>query len=229
MPSWNKIQITDEAIESARGMNSITKDDAFDLLLDLIENGEHAKFKGNDQKGFETYRIENEYLYISDNLLVNYNRRKRYSLKTIREVHAAEDGRCEGCGRAMDKKAVQIRRIDPLIFNEMNNYALMCPDCMKNQPDVLKEASFAESAIERYRTVRDIPLDQAMRELIIIKKNLVLFEISGGRRKYWLPGLGMFSFHQGELTIDHIYKNVTPTLEQKPQQRSRRWIEVPAL
>jgi hypothetical protein len=228
VPNWNKIQITDEAIESARGMNSITKDDAFDLLLDLIENGEHAKFKGVDPKGVELYRLENEYLYITDNLLVNYSRRKQYSRKTIREVHAAEDGRCEGCGRAMDKNIAHIRRIDPLIFNEMNNYALVCLDCMRNQPDVLEDATFAETAIDRYREIRGgIALDQAMRELNAIKKSLVLFEVSGGRRKYWLPSLGLFSFHQGELSINHVYKNATPVLEQRPQQRSRRWAEVP--
>lgn len=225
MPNWNKIQITDEAIESAGRMNSITKDDAFDLLLDLIENGEHAKYKGADPKGIELYRLENEYLYINENLLVNYSRRKRYSLKTIKEVHAAEDGRCEGCGRPMDKKAAQIRRINPLIFNELNNYALLCPDCMRNQPDVLEDAVFTETAIERYRGIRDIPLDQAVHELELIKKNLVLLEVSGGRRKYWLSGFGIFLFHQGELKIQNVYKKTTMALEQKPQQRSRRWAE----
>jgi hypothetical protein len=226
VPNWNKIQITDESIESARGMNSITKDDAFDLLLDLIENGEHAKFKGVDPKGVELYRLENEYLYINDNLLVNYSRRKQYSRKTIMAVHAAEDGRCESCGRGMDKNAAQIRRIDPLIFNVMNNYALQCPDCMRQEPDVLEDAKFTEADIRRYQEIRGISLDQAIRELDIIKRNLVLLEVARGHRKYWLPGLGLLKFHQGELSINYVYKNVNPAFEKKPQQRSRRWAEL---
>lgn len=223
MPNWKKIQITDEAIENAHRMNSISKDDAFDLLLDLIENGENAKFKGTDQDGVEYYRLENEYMYINDNLLVNYSRRNRYSLKTVTEIHAAEDGRCENCGRAMDKRSVQIRRIDPSIFNELSNYVLLCPDCMINQPDVLEDAKFTGIAIEHYREIRGISLDQAIRELDIIKSNLVLLIVKGGRRKYWLPNLGIFTFYQGELSIDHFYKNVNPSFEKKPQQKSRKW------
>ncbi|MEK5257646.1 HNH endonuclease signature motif containing protein [Paenibacillus sp. FSL F4-0125] len=227
MPNWKKIQITDEAIESAHRMNSsISKDDAFDLLLDLIENGEHAKFKGIDQDGVECYRLENEYIYINNNLLVNYSRRNRYSLKTVTEIHAAEDGRCENCGRAMDKRAVQIRRIDPFIFNELSNYVLLCPDCMINQPDVLEDAKFAEATIERYQEIQSVSLDQAIRELDIIKNNLVLLLVKGGRRKYWLPSLGVFTYHQGELSIESFYKNVNPPLEKKLQKRSRRWSEI---
>lgn len=225
MPNWKKIQITDEAIENAHRMNSISRDDAFDLLLDLIENGENAKFKETDQDGVECYRLENEYMYIKNNLLVNYSLRTRYSLKTVTEIHAAEDGRCENCGRAMDKRSVQIRRIDPSIFNELSNYVLLCPDCMVNQPDVLEDAKFTEIAIEHYREIRGISLDQAIRELDIIKSNLVLLLVKGGRRKYWLPSLGIFTFNQGELSIGHFYKNVNPSFEKKPQQRSRRWRE----
>ncbi|WP_375102223.1 hypothetical protein ACDZ28_00030 (plasmid) [Paenibacillus sp. RS8] len=223
MPDWKKIQITDEAIEKAHRMNSISKDDAFDLLLDLIENGESAKFKGTDQDGIELYRLENEYMYINDNLLVNYSRRNRYSLKIATEIHAAEDGRCENCRRAMDKRVVQIRKIDPFIFNELSNYVLLCPDCMMNQPDVLENAKFTELAIERYQEIRGISLEQSISELDLIKKNLVLLVVDGGRRKYWFPSLGVFTFHQGQLSIEHFYKDVNPSFEKKPQQRSRKW------
>ncbi|MDF1586005.1 hypothetical protein, partial [Marinimicrococcus flavescens] len=118
------------------------------------------------------------------------------------------------------------RRIDPFIFNELSNYVLLCPDCLMNQTDVLEDAKFTEVAIERYQESRGVSLDQSIRELDLIKKNLVLLVVNGGFRKYWLPGLGVFTFHQGELSVEHFYKNINPSFEKKPQQRSRSWREI---
>lgn len=214
MPTWNKVQLSDEAIRSAATKNSISTESAFDLLLDLIENAEHAKYKGSDPDGVELYRLENEYLYISGQLLVNYSRRKGYSLNTIYKVHEAEDGRCEECGRGMDKKVARVKRIDMTIFNDLNNYALLCPDCNKGRPDLLENAIFEEKTIKLYQDARNISLPEAQHELLTTKNNLVIIKEYGSRtRYYWAVGLGVFLLQDGSLKIKRLYEEPKPLLE----------------
>lgn len=224
MPIWNKVQITDQAIARVcEHMNDISEEEAFDLLLDLIENAEHAKFKGIDSVGADIFRLENEYLYIKNNSLVDYSKRSGYARKTVAVIHELEDGRCERCGRGMDKKAASLLRINTNIFHDLNNYTLLCPDCMLGQPDKLLTAEYTESTILKYQEVRNISLPEALDELKKIKNNLVLLIGRNNRRLYWFNNLGLFSLVNDSIHLIHIYKNINPDFKKREQLRSRRW------
>lgn len=172
------------------------------------------------------YRLENEYLYIKGQLLVNYSRRKYYSKKLRRELHYAEDGRCEKCGRPMDKNVVMVRRKDETVFNDFNNYILLCPDCDMGRPDRLQSASFAKKTIVQYQEARKISFEDALQELLVTKDHLVLLNVlDKHKRFYWAPKLGKFLLNKNILYLVQLYDSPAPVLERKPQVRSRRWIE----
>lgn len=177
--------------------------------------------------GAELYRLENEYLYIKGQLLVNYSRRKYYSKKLRRELHYAEDGRCEKCGRPMAKNVVRVRRKDETVFNDFNNYILLCPDCDMGRPDRLQSASFAKKTIVQYQEARKISFEDALQELLVTKDHLVLLNVlDKHKRFYWAPKLGKFLLNKNILYLVQLYDSPAPVLERKPQVRSRRWIEV---
>ena len=224
-PIWNKVQISDKAIQTAAQMNGISEEEAFDRLLELLENAHFAKFKGIDQ-GAELYRLENEYLYVKEQILVNYSRRKYYSKKLRRELHFAEDGRCEICGRPMDKQAVRVQRKDKTIFNDFNNYILLCPDCDEGRPDRLHAASFTKNTVVKYQEARNISFEDAQKELLATKNNLVLLKVKDKyKRFYWGPKLGIFILNSrtNTLRLFKINRSPAPVLEIRPQKRSRRW------
>jgi hypothetical protein len=225
MPIWNKIQISDKAVEIAAKINGIPEEEAFDRLLELLENASFSKFKGIDQ-GMEQYRLENEYLYVKDQILVHYSQRKYYSKKLRLALHQAEDGRCEKCGRPMDKQAVCVQRKDESVFNDFNNYVLLCPDCDNGKPDVLNQATFAEETIIRYQEARNITFEEAQEELLSTKNNLVLINFIKGNRHYWAPKLGIFILVDNVLKLVQLENDPMPVIERKPQARSRRWTVV---
>lgn len=223
MAEWNKVKISDEAIRIAAETNNISQDDAFDRLLELLEIGEHAIFKGVEN-GIDKYRLENEYLFVKDQVLVSYSQRHNYSFRLRSELHYAEDGRCEKCGRPMDKQAVMVQRKDETVFNDFNNYVLVCPDCNQGKPDRLIKATFHESAIVAYQEARNISLEQAKEELDSSKNNFVL--LLPKKKKdwvYWGPRIGQFRLIKNQLFAIVLDKAPEPCLERRPQARSRRW------
>lgn len=223
MPDWNKIHISDEAINITSQLNDLSEEDAFDHLLHLLENANSAKFKGEDECGVKIYRLENEYLYVKEQQLINYSRRNNYSKKIRLEVHAAEDGRCEQCGRPMHKWVIRIRRKDQEIFNEFNNYVLLCPDCDQNSEDPLIHAQIEHASLISYQAARGVSFEDAYKELRVTKDNLVLISLQKeNSRLYWAPGLGRFILQNNILKLDYLEDSPMPVLQRKPQARSRR-------
>lgn len=221
MVQWNKVCISDEAIQSAAEWNGITRDKAFDMLLDLLELGHHARFRGS-HLGLELYRIENEYLYLKDMTLVRYGRRKHYSRQLQDQLHEAEDGCCEGCGRRMTKNVVRIKRIDNDIYHDINNYNLLCPDCEQGTPDALKLAIIDPNSIEQYKCLREISLVQAENELLASCDNMILEQCDEDSRVYDAPRLGKLLLEKKKLHFIEIESNPQPLLKKISQKRSRR-------
>jgi hypothetical protein len=225
MPEWNKVQIQDGALKAASEMNKISEDDAFDLLLELLENAHFAVYKGTDPEGIEIYRLENDYLYIQGTSFINYSMRTNYSRKLRQQLHMAEDGRCEKCGLPMDKVVVSVKRRDLSVFNDFNNYILLCPDCNRGKSNPLDHAEFVKKTIAQYQQTRNISLEDAHNELMVTRSNLVLIYIAKKDlyRLYWAPGLGIFNLNNKCLYLNRHIESPKPVLERRPQARSRRW------
>lgn len=221
MIPWNKLHISDEAIQSAAEWNGITDDEAFDLLLALLECAHHAKFRGSD-RGLELYRIENEYLYVKDMTLIRYGRRKYYSRQLREQLHEAEDGCCEGCGRRMTNNVVRVKRFDKNVYHDFNNYILLCPDCEQGNPDAVKQATIERSSFEQYKHARGISLQQAENELLVTCDNMIFDHCDEYSRVYDAPRLGSLLLENKALRIIGIEPVPQPLLKKIPQKRSRR-------
>lgn len=223
-PIWSKIEVTEKAIQSAAKSYGMSEEESFDFLLDLLEHGEKAWLEGIEHtSGVYLYRIEKDYLRIKENKLIHCYREKRYPKHLRFKVHKAEDGRCEECGRPMDKKAAYIKPLDETIINKFRNYALLCPDCFEGAADPLEEALISEVAITAYQIKRGNTFEEAKNELLITRKNLVLLQVKENVREYWAPRLGIFFLIDGVLYLKQVEESPVPVLERKPQERSRRW------
>src|SRR5918911_5471349 len=103
-------------------------------------------------------------------------------------VWEAEDGRCEACGRPMDKTCARTGR------DKRGELRLVCPDCKEQRPDPLTAAIVAQKTTEHVAAVRGTPLAAAATWLADgVRAYGVLVRLEDSRRLYWLPGVGVFS------------------------------------
>ena len=103
-------------------------------------------------------------------------------------VWEAEDGRCEACGRPMDKTCARTGR------DKRGDRRLVCPDCKDQRPDPLTAAIVAHNTSEHVAAVRGTTLETAATWLADgVRAYGVLVRLQGSRRLYWLPGVGVFS------------------------------------
>src|ERR671932_1659165 len=70
-------------------------------------------------------------------------------------VWQAEDGRCEGCHRPMDRACARVGR------DRRGDQRLVCPDCKEQRPDPLTAAIVAQKTTEHVAAVRGTPLAAA--------------------------------------------------------------------
>jgi hypothetical protein len=70
------------------------------------------------------------------------NPRPQASPDDVLTVWAAEDGRCEACGRAMDKRWARVARLDDSQSWTPENLQLFCLDCKAHRPDPLQQATY---------------------------------------------------------------------------------------
>src|ERR671933_2799385 len=102
-------------------------------------------------------------------------------------VWEAEDGRCEACGRPMDKTCARTGR------DRRGDRRLVCPDCKEQRPDPLIAAIVAQKTAEHVAAVRGTPLEAAATWLADgLRAYGVLVPLQASRRLYWLPGVGVF-------------------------------------
>ena len=103
-------------------------------------------------------------------------------------VWEAEDGRCEACGRPMDKSCARTGR------DKRGDRRLVCPDCKEQRPDPLTAAIVAQKTTEHVAAVRGTTLEAAATWLADgVPAHGVLVRLKASRRLYWLPGVGVFS------------------------------------
>jgi hypothetical protein len=144
-------------------------------------------------------------------------------------VWEAEDGRCESCKRAMDKRWAQVARIDTQGEATVDNLQLLCVDCKARRPDPLRtrQLVLGGEVIERVLgTLAPEQVEPATRWLRLqLQRHGVIVLGSRKVRGYWLPGVGTFRIAlDGEdcatvVRVDHL--TAQPAVRDKPQERTR--------
>ena len=103
-------------------------------------------------------------------------------------VWEAEDGRCEACGRPMDKTCAQVGR------DKRGERRLVCPDCKEQRPDPLAITSVRPKTAAHLAEALDTTLEAATAWLVEgLREHGVLLRLQPHQRVYWLPGVGCFS------------------------------------
>jgi hypothetical protein len=112
---------------------------------------------------------------------------KRGPSPAVLAVWEAEDGRCEACGRPMDKTCGQVGR------DKRGERRLVCPDCKAQQPDPLTAAIVGPKTAGQLAEVLGTTLEAASAWLADgLRATGVLLRVQESRRVYWLPGVGIF-------------------------------------
>ncbi len=81
--------------------------------------------------------------------------------EVIRAVWWAEDGRCEACKHAMDKRGAAVVFIDQRAAPTAENLQLVCVDCKARRPDLLTQLLLAPEV--EARLVDLVGAEQAQR------------------------------------------------------------------
>jgi len=145
------------------------------------------------------------------------------------EVWAAEDGRCEACGRPMDRYCTRLARLDDSRRDfTADNLQLLCIDCKDCRPDLLEHLAVASAPAKEVAARLGVSVKEAAQWL---GKNMrrygVIVAIAkrGSIRHYWLPGVGTFRVlaRPGKPTLieKSTWLNKEANLKAKPQERTR--------
>lgn len=144
-------------------------------------------------------------------------------------VWEAEDGRCEGCGRAVELRCAEFARVDETRRDfSADNLHLLCPDCLARRPDLLDQLSVTSDVAQGVARLLHLPVQSAGNWLV---RNLqpfgVLVDASRAWRWYRLPGVALFEvvpqWGGGASVVAIQAPAAAPTLEPSlaPQARSR--------
>jgi hypothetical protein len=105
-------------------------------------------------------------------------------------VWEAEDGRCEACGRPMDKSCARTGR------DKRGQRRLVCPDCKDQRPDPLAAAVVGPKTAEQVAEALGTTLEAASAWLAEgLRAASILLREADGQRTYWLPGVGNFALY----------------------------------
>jgi hypothetical protein len=134
----------------------------------------------------------------------------------ILAVWTAEDGRCEACGRPMDKSCAQVGR------DKRGERRLVCPDCKAVQPDPLAAAVVGPKTAGVLAATLGTTLDAASTWLATgLHSAGVLLRLQDKRRLYWLPGVGIFSLIPNRQPGGPPIIGGPVKLEPRPESRTR--------
>ncbi len=156
-------------------------------------------------------------------------RPQRVSPEVGLAVWEAEDGRCEACGRPMDRSCTRFTRLDHTRADwSADNLQLLCVDCDRRRPDLLTHLVLAGEVAERVvGGLGPEQAEQATRWLrAALRKHGVLVWARAQARAYWLPGIATFRVvAQADGTAAAVVAVTRlapqPQLKLKPQARTR--------
>jgi hypothetical protein len=149
--------------------------------------------------------------------------------EVVLAVWAAEDGRCEACTRAMDKRWARVTRLNPAGDYTVDNLQLLCVDCAARRPDPLAAGRIVlgESVVKQVLgQLTPEQLGPATTWLgLQLKRYRVIVRASKRGRSYWLPGVGTFSVTvstAGPVVVERVERLAAlPAVKVKPQERTR--------
>src|SRR6185437_8378388 len=96
----------------------------------------------------------------------------------------AEDGRCEACGRAMDRTCARTGR------DSRGEHRLVCPDCKERKPDPLVAAVVEPGTAVQLAGELGMTREAASAWLAAgLFAHGVLLHLQADHRVYWLPGV----------------------------------------
>jgi len=144
-------------------------------------------------------------------------------------VWQAEDGRCEACGRPMDRHWAKVARVDDALPRTADNLHLLCADCKARRPDQLKTRKLVLGEAVAGWVLGQLPAEQLGGATQWVAGQLqrygVIVRLAKDGRSYWLPGVGTFHLQFPDETtavverVDHLAEQ--REVRTKPQERTR--------
>jgi hypothetical protein len=149
--------------------------------------------------------------------------------EVVLAVWTAEDGRCEACKRAMDRRWARVTRLDDTQPRTAENLQLLCVDCKARRPDPLKSRQLSLGSEVAGRVLGQLAPEQleGATRWLAGQLNRYGVLVGGGqeRRSYWLPGVGTFRVNLSDPTtvvVEQVEQlTATPEVKVKPQARTR--------
>jgi len=113
-------------------------------------------------------------------------------LAEVVAVWEAEAGRCEACTRAMNRTCARVATLSPSGVPR-----LLCPDCKQHRPDPLTTAVVGPQTAQALAEARATTVEASAAWLVAgLRAYGVLLRLDDRRRRYWLPGVGIFALFQ---------------------------------
>ncbi len=118
---------------------------------------------------------------------------------TVQAIWQAEDGRCESCGRPMDRRCAQVSRRDPLGGWAPANLALLCCDCESRQPGRLRSIAIAPEVLAALPLRPEVGDRLAWTRRLLHARGIYVPlprwrppQPPHRHRRLWVPGVGWF-------------------------------------
>lgn len=115
---------------------------------------------------------------------------ERSSRAVCLAVWEAEDGRCELCGRPMDRRVATVtpRRAEP---GDLDDWVLLCPFCHQGSRPPFKDLKVDKVVASLFSTGLGVPKPQAASWLRgALDRYGVITQIDRNGVEVWLPGIG---------------------------------------
>lgn len=257
---WPRVEVADKTVNRLAKFMDISEEQAFDVALDILESNEsfridakwiYREYLKNKFRGewihLQWHTFENLQIGIENNrwTRVNFSDTNLYLPETLKqEIYNAEDGRCEQCGQAMHFRVSFFAKRNWTVFNDPDNFKLLCYCCAKNRNNMLLNPGLIllDRNMEYLR--RKLGMNSVEEAKTFIRSNLQYavhtntfnpnkqanrkqvkdYKIRG---QYWLPGIGRCRLqyrygNQGkEFTLEFTEIARDPKLVIQPQSRTR--------
>ncbi|MBH8605615.1 ParB/Srx family N-terminal domain-containing protein [Thermoactinomyces sp. CICC 10522] len=154
----------------------------------------------------------------------------KISDETRLAIWEAEDGRCEVCKRAMDKRFARWLPVNPAkIEDKPEDLHLACIDCSRNQPEYLRTFIRVDKSVMK-KIEQKTEYDNELEFVNDFREHAVIVGKNKEFRTYWLPGIGSFLIKtldekENGLPVREVFQaksiKVNGKLKIKPQERTR--------